>query len=96
MGRIYRALAEKETRATKEAASPVCFMNSAIWLLRQLTAEVKVDYFCDVLCPIFSFLKMILQKRNRVDSLYLIGLGSCRTPATRLTRENRFSRSPLS
>ncbi len=67
----YRALAEKEL-GHEEAASQLLHELRDL-AASQLTAEVKVDYFATSL-PNFLLFEDDLQKRNRVNSLYLIGL----------------------
>jgi len=82
----YRALAEREL-GHEEAASRLLHELSDL-ALRQLTAEVKVDYFATSL-PNFLLFEDDLQKRNRVDSLYLIGLAHAGLGET-IDAENRF------
>jgi len=67
----YRALAEKELG--HEGAASQLLHELRDLAASQLTAEVKVDYFATSL-PNFLLFEDDLQKRNRVNSLYLIGL----------------------
>jgi tetratricopeptide (TPR) repeat protein len=82
----YRALAEKEL-GHEEAASRLLHELRDLALL-QLTTEVKVDYFATSL-PNFLLFEDDLQKRNRVDSFYLIGLAHAGFGET-IDAENRF------
>ena len=82
----YRALAEKEL--WHEAAASRLLHELSDLALRQLTAEVKVDYFATSL-PNFLLFEDDLQNRNRVDSLYLIGLAHAGLGET-IDAENRF------
>jgi tetratricopeptide (TPR) repeat protein len=82
----YRALAEKELGNEEGAFRLLHELRDLA--LRQLTAEVKVDYFATSL-PNFLLFEDDLQKRNRVDSLYLIGLAQAGLGET-IDAENRF------
>jgi hypothetical protein len=67
----YRALAEMELGKEDSALRLLHQLHKMA--LAQLMAEVKLDYFATSL-PNFLLFEDDLQKRNRVDCLFLIGL----------------------
>ncbi|MDO5292046.1 MAG: DUF5107 domain-containing protein [bacterium] len=70
---LYKGLAKKELKKTKEAYS--CFNKLMDYGERHLNEEVKKDYFA-VSLPDFLIFEDDMEKRNKAHCYYLMGLAS--------------------